>query len=196
MAEDKYGASDRLEVKYTILENHAPVLKKQFENVLFTSAGASFSLNLADYFSDEDDDVLTYSATNSAASSVHVTTNNGKLSGTAINSGLSIVVVKAADPLGKSVSAEFKVAVRTGDEEISAYPNPVVDNLYLTNRELNTQSMVLRLVNATGGLVYEGTVNGSAFEPAVVDLSGLAPGVYSATISLGGKEYKQTVVKK
>lgn len=196
LAEDKYGASDRLEVKYTILENHAPVLKKQFENVLFTSAGASFSLNLADYFSDEDDDVLTYSATNSAASSVHVTTNNGKLSGTAINSGLATIEVKATDPRGKFISTEFKVAVRTGTEEVSAYPNPVVDNLYLTNREQSTQSMSVRLVNATGGLVYEGTLNGSAFEPAVLDLSGLAPGVYSATVTFGGKEYKLTVVKK
>lgn len=196
LVEDKYGASARAEVKYTILENHAPVLKQQLENVLFTQAGASFSLDLSDYFADEDEDGLTFTATNSSPTAVHITTNSGKLSGTAINSGLSTVVVKAADPLGKSVSAEFKVAVRTGDEVISAYPNPVVDNLYLTNRELNSQSMVLRLVSATGGLAYEGTVNGSAFEPAVVDLSGLAPGVYSATITMGGNSYKQTVVKK
>ena len=196
VAEDPYGASDQVEVKYTILENHGPVLKKQFENQILTDKSASFSLNLSDYFSDEDGDVLVYTATNTATSSVHITTNSGKLSGTAIANGLASVSVTAKDPLGKSVSTEFKVAVRTGDVVVSAYPNPVTDYLYISNREPNPQSMKVRIVNATGGIVFDGSVNGSAFEPAVIDLTRVAPGVYSATVTLGGTEYKQTVVKK
>ena len=56
--------------------------------------------------------------------------------------------------------------------------------------------MKVRMVNATGGVVYEGSVNGSAFEPGVIDCTSLAPGVYSVAITMGGQEYKQTVVKK
>lgn len=196
LAEDPYGASAQAEVTYTILENHGPVLKKQMENQILTTQGEDFSLTLSDYFSDEDGDVLVYTATNTSGSAVHITTNSGKLSGTAISNGLASVSVKASDPLGKSASAEFKVAVRTGDVVISAYPNPVTDKLYITNREVNPVSMAVRIVSATGGVVFDGTVSGSAFDPAVIDMTRVAPGVYSAAITLGGTEYKQTVVKK
>ena len=66
----------------------------------------------------------------------------------------------------------------------------------ITNKEVDAQSMKVRMVNATGGVVYEGSVNGSAFEPGVIDCTSLAPGVYSVAITMGGQEYKQTVVKK
>ena len=196
LVKDAYGASDQAEVKYTILENHGPTMKKQFENQLLTTQGASFSMNLSDYFTDEDGDVLTYSATNTSGSAIHVTTSSGKISGTAISNGLATISVTAKDPLGKSVSTEFKVAVRTGDVVVSAYPNPVTDYLYISNREANAQSMKVRMVNATGGVVFDASVTGSAFEPAVIDCTKLAPGVYSVTITLGGNDYVQTVVKK
>ena len=177
-------------------QNHGPAVIKPFQNVLLTSAAASFKLSLPDFFVDEDADMLSYTATSSSPSSVHVTTGGETLTGTAVGSGLATVEVKATDPFGKFASATFKVAVRTGSEEVSAYPNPVVDRLFITNREHDTQSMSVRLLSATGAPVFEETVSGSAFEPAVVDLSGLAPGVYSATITFGSKEYKQTIVKK
>ena len=36
----------------------------------------------------------------------------------------------------------------------------------------------------------------SAFESAVVDMSGIAPGVYTLIVNYSGNEYKQTIVKK
>lgn len=196
LVEDTYGASAELDVKYTILENHAPKLAKQFENQLLTEKAASFSLVLADYFSDEDGDNLTYSATNTSESAVHVTANSGKLIGTAISNGLATVTVTAKDPLGKSVTTEFKVAVRTGDVVVSAYPNPVTDYLYISTPEVTPQSVNVRIVSATGGLAYNASVTASAFEPAKIDMTQVAPGVYSLTVTYGGQDYKQTVVKK
>ncbi len=194
-ATDQYNASSTLDVEYTILYNTPPRVISSIDNQLFTSKNEEKTLELSQHFSDPDGEALSYEVSNTAQSVMHATVNAGILYMTAFTDGSGAVTVTARDAQGKSASIEFLTAVRTG-EAVLAYPNPVVDNLYLTNRELNAQSMTLRLVSATGGLVYEGTVSGSAFEPAVVDLSGLAPGVYSATIGLGGNEYKQTVVKK
>ena len=57
-------------------------------------------------------------------------------------------------------------------------------------------SMEIKVVSATGGVVFETTANASAFEPAVVDLSKAAPGLYSVIVTYSGNVYKQTVVKK
>lgn len=193
---DAYGASDQAEVKYTILENRAPVLKKSFDNEILTAAGASFSLILSDYFADEDEDTITYTVSNTSESSVHVTANNGKLTGTAISVGLATVTVTAKDPLGKSVSAEFKVAVRTSDMPVTVSMNSANNTVLITNSEESPVSMEIKVVSATGGVVFETTANASAFEPAVVDLSKAAPGLYSVIVTYSGNVYKQTVVKK
>ena len=110
--------------------------------------------------------------------------------------GLATITIKATDPLQKSVSAEFKVAIRTSGVLVSAYPSPVTDVLYITNNEVQAHSMDVKIMASTGGIVLSETVSGSAFEPASVDVSGLAPGIYTVMISFNGTDYKQTVVKK
>lgn len=195
VAKDAYDATTEVVVTYTILENHSPKLAKNFENVILNKKGESFSLTLSDFFTDEDGDILNYSAT-SSSSSLHVTTNSGKLSGTAMVDGLATITIKATDPLQKSVSAEFKVAIRTSGVLVSAYPSPVTDVLYITNNEVQAHSMDVKIMASTGGIVLSETVSGSAFEPASVDVSGLAPGIYTVMISFNGTDYKQTVVKK
>lgn len=195
VAKDAYDATTEVVVTYTILENHSPKLAKNFENVILNKKGESFSLTLSDFFTDEDGDILNYSAT-SSSSSLHVTTNSGKLSGTAMSDGLATITIKATDPLQKSVSAEFKVAIRTSGVLVTAYPSPVTDVLYITNNEVQAHSMDVKIMASTGGIVLSETVSGSAFEPASVDVSGLAPGIYTVMISFNGTDYKQTVVKK
>ena len=194
-AKDSFGASAKVTVSYSIRENHAPVLSRGFDNMILNQKGDSFTFNLSDYFTDEDGDVLTYTASSSSAA-LHVTANSGKLSGTAMTDGLATITVTATDPLKKSVSTEFKVAVRTSGLLVSAYPSPASDVLYISNNELQPHSMEVKILASTGGTVLETTVSGSAFEPAQVDISSLAPGVYTVVITYNGNDYKQTVVKK
>ena len=193
---DSYGASAQAQVNYTILENHAPELKKAFDNVILSHAGESISLNLSDYFADEDGDILTYAVTNTSEAAVHVTANSGKLSATAITNGLATVTITAKDPLGKSVGSEFKIAVRTSEVPVTASINASTNTVSITNSELQPVGMDVVVYSATGAKVSEETVSGSAFEPATIDLSGLAPGLYTLVITYNGTEYKQTVVKK
>lgn len=195
VATDVFGATAEVTVTYTILENHSPRLSKNFENIILNKKGDSFSFVLSDYFTDEDGDNLTYSAT-SSSSSLHVTANSGKLSGTALSDGLATITVSATDALKKSVSTEFKVAVRTSGAVVSAYPSPVTDVLYISNNEAQVRSMDVKIMASTGGVVLSVTVSASAFEPAAVDVSGLAPGIYTVMTTFNGTDYKQTVVKK
>ena len=47
----------------------------------------------------------------------------------------------------------------------------------------------------SGQLVYEDTVVTDAFNPARIDVSGLAPGVYTVKVTIDGKQTIRTVVK-
>ena len=195
-AVDQYQKSSSLEVVYTILFNNPPVVTVPFDNELFTAKNEEKTIELSRHFSDPDGEPLYYEVANTATSVLHATINAGVLYMTAFTDGTGSILVTAKDAQGKSAGAEFRVVVRTGDQVVSAYPNPIKDYLYVSNRETTPQSMNVRLVNATGGVVFEGSLTGSAFEPASIDCTHLAPGVYSLTVTLGGKEYKQTVVKK
>lgn len=195
-AEDQHKMSSSLEVVYTIAHNNPPQVIKPFNNQLFTAKNEEKTIDLSKYFSDADGEPLHYEVANTAQSVLHATINAGILYMTAFTDGTGILTVTAKDAQGKSASADFQIVVRTGEQVVSAYPNPFTDYLYITNPEMTSQSMKVRMVNSTGGVVYDGSVNGSAFEPAVLDCTKLAPGVYSLSITLSGKEYKQTVVKK
>jgi hypothetical protein len=56
--------------------------------------------------------------------------------------------------------------------------------------------MEVKLVASTGGVMLTETVSASAFEPAALDVSRIAPGVYTVVITFNDTEYKQTVVKQ
>ena len=115
---------------------------------------------------------------------------------TALGTGLAEVTVTGTDALGEKVNFTFKALVRNSKYECSAYPNPVSSTLYISNAESETVSMSIVITSSSGGKVYEGTQEVSAFEPASVDMSGVAPGRYSASMTYNGNTYKQTVIKK
>ena len=194
-ATDLYGAQAEFSFSYRILENNPPTQVKDFENHIFTKTGESVSYVLADYFTDVDEDNLTFSATNTSTGTLHVSTASGKLTCTAIADGLSLVTITASDPLGMQISASFKVAVRTSSFAIQAYPSQVKDYVYVSSAELNPISVAVTIVSSTGGKVFEGTVQASAFEPASIDLSKCAPGVYSFSASYADNSFRQTIVK-
>ena len=84
--------------------------------------------------------------------------------------------------------------IRPTDAEVDWYPNPVRDVLHVRPGIAST-SMKVRLFSATGTKVLEENVTGSAFEPADIDVRGLAPGTYSISVECGGREQTGVVVK-
>lgn len=195
VATDAYGATATFTKEYTILENIAPVLSREFDNILSTSIGELHTFNASDYFSDADGEPLTYVVDNSDGTIAHLNTADGKFYLTTLSFGLTTITVKATDAMGANVSSSFKVLVRDPEVKFLAYPNPVVDMLNLATGEDVEESHVT-ILSATGGVVFEGSVQASAFEPAAIDMSSCAPGRYSLILTIGSEEYRKTIVKK
>ena len=195
IATDQYGLSAELPVHYTLLENQPPVKIQDIGDLLLTTLNETVQLDMTQYFTDPDGEALSYEVTASDNSVVHPASQDQTLYVTTLKYGLTTLNVKAFDAKRKSAEGSFRVLVRDAAVEYQAYPNPVESTLYVATG-IQPESTSIRIVSLTGVVVYEGTVTASAFEPATVNMSACAPGRYTAIISFGGKEFRQTIVKK
>lgn len=196
-ATDEYGlASTPLQITYTIRENHAPELVKEIDDSFFTSRG-EFTMDMSQYFSDPDGDDLTYVAESSdrTVASFPSRVNTNTMIGTILKYGRTTVTITASDPKGESVSSTFEVLAREKSIAYQAYPNPVSDYLYVATGE-SSEACSFKVISQTGAVLKEETQDASAFSPAKLDFSSFAPGRYALEIKFGGKEYKQTIIKK
>ena len=194
-ATDSYGKTGTFNFTYTILENQPPVVSKELSNMLFTEVGTTHSLDLTEYITDPDGETLSFTASNSASNVVHAAIGSGKLNVTSLDYGLATITVTGSDAKKKEASSSFKVLVRSADIQMQAYPTTVTGILYIGTGE-TLQSTDIKVASQTGSIFYNETVQCSAFEPAEVDMKNAAPGKYNVIVSFGGKEYRQTVVKK
>ena len=196
-ATDVYGDLSTVDFTYTILPNNPPVVKKEFPNIISGSIGQIFSFDIQEYFSDPDGETLSNFRFNVSDSKVaHVNVSNNTLYVTSLDYGLTSIEVRAADALGATATTSFKMLVRDGDGSgVDAYPNPVVKTLYVRTGEEKLDTAV-KVVSATGSVVYDKVEKFSAFEPLQIDMSKCAPGVYSLTVTLNGTTHTKTIVKK
>ena len=179
-----------------MLPNHAPVVAKPFENLIFNSRAAEVKeLNASEYFSDEDGEELAYTFEFSHPDIANMTYSGGKFLITSMSYGVSDIKVTGTDVRGESVSQSLKVLVRSDAVALSLYPNPVVDimNIRVGN---DVADLKLTIVSALGSVVYEGEFTDvSPFTALEVDLTDVAPGTYTAVVVMDGTEYKQQIVK-
>ena len=103
------------------------------------------------------------------------------------------MTVTGKDARGESAEATFKILIKDPSDPVTVYPNPVVDFVNVSTME--EADSKITIANQTGKKVYDATVKASAFAPARIDMSNCAPGVYTVTVTLDGKEYKETVTK-
>lgn len=192
-ASDEFGLSTSKDFTYTILGNLAPEKIKDIDNVLLTAKGKEFTLDMTQYVSDPDGEQLKYEAVISDTKVLHITSKGNQLLGTALGYGTVDVEIIAKDAKGESVSLKFKVQVKDPAKPLSVYPNPVVD--FVNVSTLDAADTRIRIVSQTGKTVYDQTSVVSGYEPAQIDMTSCPPGVYSMTVTFGGKEYKQNVVK-
>ena len=193
-ATDNYGAATTLEITYTILENNPPEKIKDASNLLITNLGETFILKMNEYLNDPDGEALEYVLSSSDPQTVRLVRNGDNVIGTVLKYGSSTIVVKASDAAGTSAEIRFKVVARDPGVDFSAYPNPVRNVLHIaTGSEL--EDVDVKLISQTGRVLLESTVKASAFDPARLDLSGFAPGIYSCTIRFGAKTRRLTIAK-
>ena len=194
-ATDSYGKAASVNVKYTVRENQAPVVKDVIENVLFNALGESRQLNISDFFEDPDGDELSYAIQNSSPSIAHAIVTKGSVSLTPLDYGLTNIVISASDAKKASASQSFKILVREPGIEMQVYPTTVTTTLHIATGE-DPESAEIKIASQTGAVFYEETLTCSAFEPTEINMSNAAPGKYTVSVTFGGKEHKQTIVKK
>lgn len=193
MAEDEYGLLAVREFKYTILGNFAPEKIKDIGNVLLTSIGQEFTLDMTQYVIDQDGEQLKYEAVISDPKVLHITARGDQLLGTALGYGTVDVEIVAKDARGEFVSFPFKVQVKDPSRPVSVYPNPVKDFVNVGTLEPADTRIVI--VSQTGQTVYDEVSVVSGYDPARIDMTSCPPGNYVVTVAFGGGEYRYNIVK-
>lgn len=190
---DSYGARYVHDIAFEILENHAPVIVKDIEDKFFDQPGLKFTLDMADYLDDPDGEQLKFDIKMSNKSVLHVNQTGNLLHATVLMYGTTDVTIVASDARGLDCTLTFKVVAKDSEKPLEVYPNPVVDWLNIST--LDVVPTHIKIVSSTGKTVYDATQDVGAVEPARIDMSACAPGVYDLQVSFSGNDYRCTIVK-
>ena len=193
VAEDEYGLAYECPITYVIKENSAPEKIKDIENVLLTAKGKELILDMSQYVVDPDGEQLKFDIELSNATVAHLNPKGNNVIVTALSYGSVDVTLTAKDARNEKVVFTFKVTVKDPSKPLSVYPNPVRD--YVNIGTLDMAETTIRIYSSTGQVVHEETSQVSGVVPATIDMRGCAPGTYSVSVTFGGKEYKQNIVK-
>ncbi len=194
-----------LEFPYTILPNHAPKVNLgsyKYEDVVVKAIGTTVSKakpsDLSSLFIDEDGEILETAVTVSSSDVLYIEESTDKINVVALAFGLGTVTVTATDGLGEQASFSFAVAVKNPAKanEAEVFPEVSSTEVYLWPAGNSLLKYTVKLYSENGVELGEFAENANIFKPIVLDISSLAPGVYSATLSATGvKTSKVSFVK-
>jgi subtilisin family serine protease len=175
------------------LRNLAPIRTKPMANQSLSSG--QIEISLLDYFSDPDNDPLTFSASASANSIVTTSVVGSKLIVNPLKTGVVTIAVTASDFYNYSVKSEFEVntivtGIAGGASELifSASPNPVFDKFKIYIEGYDLEKATITLFDITGRVVLESAQNnGTSLNEHEVDASKLSAGLYLCMLSIENK---------
>lgn len=190
---DEYGLAAVVENTCELLENHAPVIVKDMEDVMLDYVGAKLKFDMSEYLEDPDGEQLKFSISITNPNVLHINPSDNVLYATSLSYGVTAVSVVASDSRGLTCTLTFKVLVKDPSKPIELYPNPVIDYLNISTSDVVPTT--IRIVSSTGKTVYEATSDVGAVEPAVIDMRICSPGVYHVNVSFSGETYDRNIVK-
>jgi len=193
VAEDEYEMSSSSAISFTVLSNTPPYLKKEMPNLTFSSLGQVQTIDMSEYFGDDDGEQLKYKVSMDKPSVANFNQQDNMLYITAMSYGLASCTCTAVDNEEKTATTSFKVLVMNPDIEIELYPMPVIDVLNI--RGASKMSADAKLYNTAGALVWSGTLVIDPFNPPSVDMSSMSGGVYKLVLKTDSKTIERTFVK-
>lgn len=170
-----------------------------------TESGASVSFDMSSYTRgyEKSPSYDVVSVGDGASASVNASTLT--ITPDADFGGIVYVDFKVTDSDGSSMTRS--VAVKVGDyatgigstfngikSKISVYPNPALDNLFLS--VYGNSSVSVQLLNIYGGLLQSDILSVSANESCRIDVSSLTSGVYLLKVRLGERCETIKFIKK
>ena len=192
-ATDDFGASSSFKLDYEIQPNHAPEPKAGIDDLIFENIGQKLALEMENYITDPDGEQLVYHIDTSPVGIVHLNQVEDVLNLTTLNFGLAGVTITGTDAKGATAEITLRVLVRDPASDPDIYPSRVTDYLKISDGDEKDLHIVIS--NASGAIVFDQTLKGDAFEPAVVDMRLWAPGRYGVKVTSADKSFKTSVVK-
>ena len=193
-----------LELPYTILPNHAPYVSLgsyKFEDTTMSTLNFTISkskpANLNALFVDEDGEILDIKVTNSDSAVINVQDDGDRFSIKSIGYGLAKVTITAKDSFDKAAEISFKVAVKNQQKSssVEAMPEIASDNVSLWPVNEKPKTYTVTIYSSTGAKVMAVSAEGSIYQTIDLDISSLAPGVYTAELVSGSYKDKVKFMK-
>ena len=196
---DELGATTKKVIQYKVLPNEAPVQEKKFEVILLNDKGAEQQIPLNQYFTDADGEALSFRATSmDEAIAVASVNEEGILSVKAVKQGVCKVRISAEDHNGERVEQDVTVLVRMPETpEVFLYGSTVLKEGEITIIPgVEEASTTVRLISASGVVVFETSGTHSVESPISLDADNLAPGIYTLESTYTGQVFTYTIVKR
>lgn len=188
IATDEYDLAYREEIPYTVKTNHTPEVSKEIVQLAVNGVKGLCSIDVNDYFTDEDNESLFAVVSVSDRSVVSTTIDGGKVTFKGLKLGSTKVTVSASDAKGEAASQSFVLVVRDASKAVDVYPNPATEYVNVRPGAENLDA-TLRIYDASGAEVIKTSSQTGINSPIKVDVRGLAPGKYTVEVKAVGKTY-------
>ena len=193
---DIYQASATIEIPYEIYENHPPRLMKTFEKEYIPISIKDYSINLKDYFIDDDGHDVSYMVKSLNPNIVQASISDNILHLNPLAVGISKIEITAIDShnLRTTTTATFQIV--SNDLVYIVYPVPVTDILNIRLGNIITNAKITISTN-TGRLelIKNFSINNDNERLVKLDLTGLSGGTYVLQVDANGANYKQLFIK-
>ena len=202
VAVGKYGtASLPMQFEAATSDNTPPEATMALPDIFLSSSNTDgITIPLDGYFHDDDapDDTLTYFVSFDGNSTVE-----GRLDGTELllrprATGLATVTVIAQDSNGAKASSPMRITVDGTGATVELFPNPCDDRLNIRIPGA-TGDFRMEFRDRSGRYVYGATVTVGPEEngnTGWLNVSGLAPGVYTCTVDYFGQRIEHDIIKR
>ena len=193
-----------VELTYTILPNHAPYASLgsyKFDDITLGYLGLTYSkakpADLSALFVDPDGESLTIQVTNSDSGVVSIQDEGDIFSIKSVSYGLSKVTITAKDSFDESAEITFMVAVKNPDKSSApeAVPEVATNKVCLWPVNEKVKAYAITIYTSTGSKALSVLAEGGLFQMIEIDISSLAPGVYTAVLSSDTSQSKVKFVK-
>lgn len=176
--------------KYTILPNHAPKVSLGsylFEDIALRALDVSHlktkPSDLSVLFLDEDGEDPEVTIQNSNPQVATIEDNGANFTINSVGYGITTITITGTDALGESASFSFLVAVKDQSKDTEVIPEAATDTINIWPASQLGQKYSIVVYSSSGTQVLSTEASGDMFHPIELDITGLAPGVYTVYVT-------------
>jgi len=199
-ADDGNTGRTPFSLQLTVTQNQAPEFVGLIAYLAMIPSSKPYTINLADYTSDPEDDPLHFFAQISKKDIINAEINGNILTITPLLHGNVDLQITASDPYLAQVTEVIHINVEQKyapdkNNELLLYPNPANDILWYSYTLTEPASVNICVLNSVGQIILQTPVENQSFGTSYhyIDLNGWSAGVYIVELM---KDEKVFDVKK